>query len=127
MTLIWLDDGTTTDGYTKVNEFEVIVDHTSAFVTLDVAHIEALADAISNCTSLRELSIANCSFGPIGVSTLATRVTWPTAGVVEVDDPSLLDSIKHKVKLNDVEEPMAISPPTAKLHPINMDLGQEYE
>ena len=51
--------------------------------------------------------MANCRLGPKAISELATALsTDATAGVEAVDlsnnrfDPSLLDSIKHKVKLN---------------------------
>ena len=61
------------------------------------------------CTSLagskvKSVKAANCELGPEPISALAA--TLATAGVVAVDlrnnrfDPSLLDGIKHKIKLN---------------------------
>ena len=65
----------------------------------DVSGIEAL-----NIIKVKSLIMRNCELGPKAITVLSS--TWATAGVQAVDlsnnrfDPSLLDGIKHKVKLD---------------------------
>ena len=65
--------------------------------------ITALSEALPS-SQIKELVMANCILGPKSIAIVAS--SFATAGVEAVDlsnnrfDPSLLDSIKHKVKLN---------------------------
>ncbi|MDC0510770.1 hypothetical protein OAN61_00020 [bacterium] len=82
--LIWLDDGSESR-YTKVDKLTVVVDGSSPSVTEVFSHVEALAAAISTSKTLQVLNISNCNFGPTGVFTLSTEVTWSTAAVERVN------------------------------------------
>ena len=69
----------------------------------DTAGITALAAALPS-SKIASLNVSGCGLCPDGVKIVAAILD--TAGVETVDlsnnrfDPSLLDGIKHKVKLN---------------------------
>ena len=69
----------------------------------DLAGVEHLCAALPS-TAVRSLKMSDCHLGPKSIAIVASALA--TAGVEAVDlsnnrfDPSLLDSIKHKVKLN---------------------------
>ena len=72
-------------------------------VDSDLSGVTALFEALPT-SKIVELLISKCGLGPKSIAIVAS--TLATAGVEAVDlsnnrfDPSLLDSIKHKVKLN---------------------------
>jgi hypothetical protein len=69
----------------------------------DMSAWSTLCDTLAK-SKIKSFKAANCYLGPTPVSMLAS--TLSKAGVETVDlsnnrfDPSLLDGIKHKVKLN---------------------------
>ena len=70
----------------------------------DITGISIFLEALQAST-ITSLSLSNCGLGPKHVAIVASTLST-AAGVETVDlsnnrfDPSLLDGIKHKVKLN---------------------------
>jgi hypothetical protein len=79
----WLDDGSTSRGYTKarkVTELNPVVSSQADLVE-DYSHIEQLGQAI---TRLSSLDISSCSFNPVSLATFTSSVTWADAALARV-------------------------------------------
>jgi hypothetical protein len=95
--LIWLDDGSES-GYTKVDKLTVIVDGTSASVTEDFTHIEALGGI-----KAKSLAIRDCKLGPKAIVALSSALSIAVVEAVDVSDnrfdPALISAVKDRMEV----------------------------